>query len=125
LHSTLGSLKQSSEKDQLIKRIEHDITRLKAAERFSEINKYIGFFYEKPASLLDYLPKDGLIILDEMSRIQETATNLDLEESEWYSSLLESNQMVKDSQFSFDWPAIWSSLDHQRIYLSVFLRHIA
>src|SRR5699024_7727691 len=97
---------------------------LKNLEHFQEMYKYIGYLYNNPASLLDYLPSDGLVVLDEMSRIQETATSLDTEEAEWYSSLLEANKMVRNSHFSYDWQSVWDQITHQRIYMSVFLRHI-
>ncbi|MBP2078528.1 transcription-repair coupling factor [Oceanobacillus polygoni] len=122
--ATLKKMKASSAKEKLIEVIEQDITRLKNLERFQEMYKYIGFLYENPASLLDYLDSDGLIMLDEMSRIQETATNLDMEEGEWYSSLLESGQMVRNSRFSLDWDTVVGMMKQQRIYMSVFLRHI-
>ncbi len=111
-------------KEELVETIEYDITRLKNMERFQEMYKYIGFFYEEPMSLLDYLPEDSLIILEEMGRIQEAATSLDQEEAEWYASLLESNRMVKGSRFSFDWQTVLDKMNKQRIYMSVFLRHI-
>ncbi|WP_010649005.1 transcription-repair coupling factor [Oceanobacillus massiliensis] len=124
LAATLKKMKKPEAKEQLIEVMEHDITRMKNLERFQEMYKYIGLLYSKPASLLDYLTQDGLIILDEMSRIQETATNLDTEEAEWYSSLLEGNKMVRNSQFSFDWNTVLETMNQQRIYMSVFLRHI-
>src|SRR5690606_15113681 len=101
--ATLKKLKTKESKEALVDAIEGDIERLKGLEHFKEMHKYIGFFYDKPASLLDYLPTNGFVILDEMSRIQETATNLDHEEAEWYSSLLEASKMVVGSKFSFDW----------------------
>ncbi|WP_042220777.1 transcription-repair coupling factor [Oceanobacillus manasiensis] len=121
---SMKNLKSSEAKEMLNEAVSHDIDRLKNLERFQEMYKYIGFLYQEPASLLDYLPDNGLIIMDEMSRIQETAINLDTEEGEWYSSLLESNRMVKNSTFSFDWNQVWEHLRHQRLYMSVFLRHI-
>ncbi|WP_047980722.1 transcription-repair coupling factor [Ornithinibacillus contaminans] len=121
---TLKKIKIDAAKEVLVETIEPDITRLKNLERYQEMQKYIGFFYDNPASLLDYLPENGLIMLDEMSRIQETATNLDHEEAQWYSSLLEANKMVTDSRFSFDWHTIWNNMHVQRVYMSVFLRHI-
>ncbi|MUK88069.1 transcription-repair coupling factor [Ornithinibacillus sp. L9] len=124
LANTLKTKKSTEAKEMLVEEIEHDISRLRNLEHFPEMYKYIGFLYDNPASLLDYLPSNGLIILDEMSRIQETATNLDMEEAEWYSSLLESNKTVKNSKFSFDWHTIWDKMDAQRLYMSVFLRHI-
>ncbi|GGA70926.1 transcription-repair coupling factor [Ornithinibacillus halotolerans] len=124
LAASLKSSKSKESKEMLIEAIDGDIERLKSLEHYPEMYKYIGFFYENPASLLDYLPSNGILILDEMSRIQETATNLDHEEAEWYSSLLEANRMVKDSRFSFDWHTIWGNMNRTRIYMSVFLRHI-
>src|SRR5699024_8563126 len=124
LAESLKNMSESEQKERLIEVIDYDIERLKNLERFEEMYKYIGFFYDKPASLLDYLPGNGLIVLDDMSRIQEVATNLDGEEAEWFTSLLESNQIVKNSQISFDWQTIWDSIDQQRLYLSIFLRHI-
>ncbi|MFC4558558.1 transcription-repair coupling factor [Virgibacillus kekensis] len=124
LSASLKKIAKPEAKETLVEAIEHDIERLKNLERFQEMYKYIGFLYENPASLLDYLPSDGLIIMDEMSRIMETATNLDTEEGEWYSSLLEANKMVRDSRFSLDWHTVWENMEQPRLYMSVFLRHI-
>ena len=124
LADTLKHMKASDAKEALIEAMESDISRMKNLEHFQEMYKYIGFLYKEPASLIDYLPKNGLVMFDEMSRIQETAMNLDAEEAEWYASLLESNKMVKNSQFSFDWHHTWERIHHQRLYMSVFLRHI-
>lgn len=125
LQKSLGKIKTDEGKEKLNEVIEQDLERLRNLEHFPEMNKYIGFLYNNPASLLDYLPNDGLIVLDEMSRIQETATHLDTEEAEWYSSLLASNQMVQHHTFSFDWHDIFDGMQQrQRLYMSVFLRHI-
>ncbi|WP_047986258.1 transcription-repair coupling factor [Ornithinibacillus californiensis] len=124
LAASLKKLKSNEAKESLVEVIEGDIERLNNLEHYPEMHKYIGFYYDNPASLLDYLPANGLMILDEMSRIQETATNLDQEEAEWYSSLLEGNKMVIDSRFSFDWHSVWGQMNTTRIYMSVFLRHI-
>ncbi|TRM11117.1 transcription-repair coupling factor [Lentibacillus cibarius] len=125
LASSLQKLTSTEAKETLTASIQQDIDKLKDYEHFQELYKYIGFLYDNPASLLDYLPSNGLIIMDEMSRIEETATNLDTEEAEWYSSLLETNTMVRDSKFSFDWNTIRASMQQQRLYMSVFLRHIS
>ena len=124
LQDTLSKMKNSEKKELLIETIEYDVDRLKNFERFQEMYKYIGYFYEKPASLLDYLPQDGIILLDEMNRIHETAVNLDKEEAEWYSSLLEAGKMIQKGKFSYDWESVWSRMHQPRLYMSVFLRHI-
>ncbi|MFD1849258.1 transcription-repair coupling factor [Oceanobacillus bengalensis] len=124
LTATLKKVKKPEIKESLIEVIEHDIGRLKNLERFGEMYKYIDYFYKEPASLLDYLSDDGIVILDEMGRIQETASNLDADEAEWYSGMLESGKMVQNSRFSFDWQTVLDHMKQNRLYLSVFLRHI-
>lgn len=122
--SALKRLKSQEERDKLADSMLHDIDRLKRGEHFQEMYKYAAYLYEEPASLLSYLPDNGMMIFDEMSRIQETALHLDKEEAEWQTTLLESHQIIPGSRLSFDWETVRSSFHHQRLYLSVFLRHI-
>ncbi|SFM49918.1 transcription-repair coupling factor (superfamily II helicase) [Gracilibacillus orientalis] len=124
LNKTVKKIKNKSDQQVLTETITADIDRLRHCERFQEVRKYASFFYDDNYSLLDYLPKDGFIILDEMSRIQETASHLDNEEQEWLKDNLQRGKAVSDSRLSFDWHEVWHNMKHQRLYLSVFLRHI-
>lgn len=121
---TMSTYTTPEQQERLQESVARDIERMREGEHFPGIYKYAGFLYDDPASLLDYVPENGLIILDEMARIQETATQLDEEEAEWYTSLLETERMVEGSTFSFDWETVRSEMKQQRIYLSVFVRHI-
>ncbi|HLQ72881.1 MAG TPA: DEAD/DEAH box helicase, partial [Bacillota bacterium] len=125
LGKSLKHLKENEQKERLMEVVMHDIEQFKQLTSFDGMYKYMEFFYEESLSLLDYLPSNGLVILDEMSRIQETAQHLDEEEAEWHGSLLATNEMIKDISFSHDWTDVRSKIDHhQRIYTSVFLKHI-
>ncbi|MFD2656070.1 transcription-repair coupling factor [Gracilibacillus thailandensis] len=124
LNKTVKKVKNKSDQQVLTETITADIDRLNHCERFQEIRKYAAFFYDDNYSLLDYLPEDGFIILDEMSRIQETASHLDNEEQEWLKDNLQRGKAVRDSRLSFDWNEVWNNMKQQRLYLSVFLRHI-
>ncbi|UOQ49520.1 transcription-repair coupling factor [Gracilibacillus caseinilyticus] len=124
LHDTMKKIKNKSDQQILTESITADIERLNHCERFQDMRKYVAFFYEENYSLLDYLPEDGFVILDEMSRIQETALHLDNEEQEWLKDNLQRGKAVRDLQLSFDWHDAWQRMKQQRLYLSVFLRHI-
>ncbi|UOR10685.1 transcription-repair coupling factor [Halobacillus amylolyticus] len=124
LSHSLQKLSKEEAKETLHTHVERDIERLQNREHFQDMYKYIGYFYDQSVSLLDYLPKNGLIVLDEMSRIQETAGRLDQEEAEWHNSLLEVNQIVRDLRISFDWHDTWENMKQPRLYMSVFMRHI-
>lgn len=124
-NETLNGLHKQEDKDRLADTFAYDLERLRAGERFPEIYKYACFFYEEPASLMDYLPKNGLIIVDELVRIQETAEHLDQEEAQWRDSLTELHQLVKNHYFSYSWEQVHAKWTQQRIYLSLFSRHIS
>lgn len=125
LAHSLKAMTDSKAKKRLQQNISDEIELLRANEIFPDLYKYSHYFYQKPASLLDYLGDDGYIILDEMGRIQESAEHLDHEESELIESLLVDQKIVRDLNFSYDWPSIWKNMKQQKIYLSVFLRHVA
>lgn len=125
LASSLKKIKSSTDKEKLLETIQYDIDRLKAAESFNDMYKYTSYFYEKQTSLLDYLSPEGFLIFDEIGRIQEAAEHLDVEEAELYTSLLEQQQVVSDMKLSFSWSDIREKATQQRLYMSLFLRHIA
>ncbi len=125
LAKTLSKMKNGTDKEALVRHIEYDIERLKNGERFQEMYKYLELFYDEPTSLIDYLPANGIVVIDEMSRVEETAKKLDHEETEWYKGLFEQQKIVRNVNLSFDWDeSIQSIKKYQMLYISVFLRHI-
>lgn len=56
--------------------IEQDIEQIKAGNYISKIDKYFNEFYKKQESLIDYLNKDSLIFLDEVSKIEQREKNI-------------------------------------------------
>ena len=126
LGKTLQKRSQSKDKEELVTNIRSHIESLREDEPFEQMYRYISYFYDESASLLDYLPENGLLILDELSRIQESAANLDAEEAEHLTSLLEVNEILPEIELSYDWSSIWGKIaERQRIYFAMFLRHIA
>lgn len=125
LSSALSQMQDAKAKTLLHQNITGEIELLRSNEIFQDLYKYNRYFYEKPASLLDYLGDDGLVILDEIGRIQETAEQLDQEEVELIEVLLADQRIVRDLTLSNDWLTIWDQMNQRKIYLSVFLRHVA
>ncbi|MBU5595546.1 transcription-repair coupling factor [Amphibacillus sp. MSJ-3] len=125
LSYSLSKMQDAQKKTQLHQHISHEIDQLRANEKFQDMYKYSRYFYDQPNSLLDYLGEDGYVFLDEIGRIQESAEHLDQEEFELIESLLADQKMVRDLNLSYDWEYIWQSIRQQKVYLSVFLRHVA
>jgi len=124
LNETMKSLKTNTAKEKLLESVSYDIERLKSGEKFTGMSIYNAYFYDEPANLLDYLAEDAVVFFDEMSRVQEAAEQLDNEEAEWYKHSLEMNYLMNNMTFSYDVTKIRKKLSQQKIYLSVFMRHI-
>ncbi len=102
--------------------IEREIDALNDQQSFDDLYKYNQWFYQEPGSLLNYLPSDGLIFLDEIGRINETLEQLDHEEQEWIESLLTHRRFFSHVNLSFSKEDIDAQATQQKIYLSIFMR---
>lgn len=65
------------EREERVKfRAKEDGERLLIEKNLSHISSYISYFYEDTVSLIDYLPKDTLVIFHEPTKIREHMTAL-------------------------------------------------
>ncbi|MBB6284458.1 transcription-repair coupling factor [Geobacillus subterraneus] len=123
LAASLEKMKDDAAKQRVYEHIHAELEQLREGQEIEQQYKYMSLFYEKAASLLDYMPEDGVLLMDEMSRLQETAERLDREEAEWYTSLLDSGKMIHDVPISHSFSELLQKHRFQRVYLSLFLRH--
>src|SRR5699024_548815 len=56
--------------------------------------------------------------------VQEVANTLDLEEGELYESLLEQQEILPKVKFSLDMEDVKARMTQQKVYMSLFMRHI-
>ncbi|QOR66714.1 transcription-repair coupling factor [Cytobacillus suaedae] len=124
LANTLKKLKDDKVKELTLENITYDLDLLKNGHFPQKMFKYLSLFYERPTSLLDYLPQNGIVILDEISRIQEMSDSLDKDEAEWYTGLLENGEVIHNLHHSHKFNVLVQKSTKPLIYLSLFLRHV-
>ncbi|WP_026678111.1 transcription-repair coupling factor [Fictibacillus gelatini] len=124
LANTLKKINDKKVKELLIERIKAEIDQLKEKQSFQGIYKYISLFYEKPATLLNYLSNNAIVIMDEVGRIQEMFSQLEKEEAEWHTTLLSQGEILADIRLAPDLLIPGGKIPFPIIYLSLFLRHI-
>ncbi|MBO1004719.1 transcription-repair coupling factor [Pseudogracilibacillus auburnensis] len=125
LSFTLKGMKSESTKERIRENIGADIEKLKNGQMPEQFFKYMSYAYQSGASLLDYLPaNNGLLIFDELSRIQEMNDSMEKEEAEWYTALLEHGEIVKGIEVSNDVMKVIGQTDFPKVYMALFLRHI-
>ncbi|MDM5196835.1 transcription-repair coupling factor [Fictibacillus enclensis] len=123
LASTLKKVKDKQVKESLVEHMNYEMGQFKERQRFQGMYKYISLFYDEPACLLDYVPDDSIIVMDEVSRVEEMSNQLEKEEAEWHTSMLMQGEILTDIRLSQD-RDILQHTPYQKIYLSLFLRHV-
>ncbi|MBT9155981.1 MAG: Transcription-repair-coupling factor [Firmicutes bacterium] len=100
LKATLARL--DSERGRQLKRhIEYDYERLQSGVAFPGKPRYWPFFLHDAATLLDYLPLDTVVVLDEPTRLLEKAEGAAHDLKEQYAAMLMSGQILPAQHKAF------------------------
>ncbi|TKC13903.1 transcription-repair coupling factor [Robertmurraya kyonggiensis] len=124
LGKSLKKIKDEKAKQLLAQNISYEIEQLKNLQKPEQVFKYLSFAYEESNSLVDYLPENALIFVDEISRVQEMNDSLEKEEAEWYTSLLGEGKMIHDVVISHQIQRMVQKARRSMVYMSLFLRHV-
>ena len=75
---------------------EQDVVRLGSAGSFRGIEFYLPFFYAEPASPLDYLPADGLLIVEDSAELAAVMGDVEQQAIELEEDLQEQGELPAD-----------------------------
>ncbi|SHF06949.1 transcription-repair coupling factor [Seinonella peptonophila] len=124
LDERLLEVKDSELKRKLSEEIQFDIERLKNGTMFTGIYKYISQIYPQAESLFDYLPRETVVVFDELTRIIENARQMEREEGEWQTALLKQGEFLPSLKISLTYDELMLRCPYQRLYLTLFMRQI-
>ncbi|WP_227939125.1 transcription-repair coupling factor [Alkalihalobacillus deserti] len=122
---SLKKIKAKESKEKLSQHISYEIGQLKQQSTFQGMYKYMSLYYEGDHCLLSYLPEDTVITIDEISRVKEISDNLEKEEAEWNTALLEQGEIIHDVTMSVPVIEQFKKMPNSILYLSLFLKHVA
>lgn len=124
LGEQLGKMNDRSAKQKLQEEIMQEIEQLRQEQFFPGIVKYIAMLYPERETLLDQLPKDTLLVIDEPARIVETARQLERDEAEWMTSMLQEGKSLPAFVMAKSYDSLLFRKPFPTVYLSLFLRQI-
>lgn len=124
LDKQLDKMTDRTAKDRLRTEIGGELERLREHVYFPEIYKYISLLYPERQTILEYMPGDTLLILDEPTRLIETAKQLERDEAEWSMHLLQNGKSLPDLALARDTEEILHHRPFPTLFLSLFLRQI-
>lgn len=124
LMEQLGKMNDRAAKQKLQEEILHEVELLRQEQYFSGIVKYISLLYPERQTLLDQLPQDTLLVIDEPGRIVETAKQLERDEAEWMTTMLQEGQSLPAFVMTKSYDSLLFRKPFPTVYLSLFLRQI-
>ena len=75
-------------------KVSDDIKQIRNGEFITKIDKYFDAFYKETDTLLDYLPDDCIIFLDEIEKIKARAENISKDNDNFIHDLIVKNKVV-------------------------------
>ena len=124
LEEQLKKVTSTQLKQNLQEYINHDIERLREGQYFQGLYKYITLLYPERQTLLDYFDKDSLLLIDEPIRLIETARQMDHDEAEAVTAMLQDGKILPPLKFSKTYDELLQIKPFTTIYVSLFLRQI-
>ena len=73
---------------------EEDVRKIKEESYVSKVDKYIDYFYSKTETILDYLPQDTIILIDEKSKVEARKENIKNDYDNLIKSLTERKKII-------------------------------
>ena len=117
---TNGKLEDEVDKENLAKNLMPVIEALETGSWHEDFTYYVDLFFEKAATVLDYIPEESILLFDEYPRVLENNQKLQEEEIEWLSNQLQHQKMLMDQSLSQDFMENLYTLKQPRIYFSLF-----
>ncbi len=124
LEEQLSKMSDRLAKERLRQTIGHDIERMREQLSFQEIYKYVSFLYPERHTLLDYMPADTLLMLDEPLRLIETARQIDRDEAQMITDMLQNGKILPACTLAQPYDALLHTKPFPTVYMSLFLRQI-
>ncbi|CAG7656334.1 transcription-repair coupling factor [Paenibacillus allorhizosphaerae] len=124
LQEQIGKMTDRQAKDRLLEGIGHEIEMLREGQFFPGLFKYVSLLFPEKQTLLDYLPKDTILLVDEPSRLLETAKQLEKDEAEWITMSLQEGKSLPSFVLSKPYETLLHRRPYPTLYMSLFLRQV-
>ena len=94
---------------------QEDIFSLEQGVVFRDVERYLPYFYQRPATLLDYLPPRGVLFLDQAADLAAQAQDLEGQAKQLEASLIKSGDLPEGFRRSLvPWAEVREAIEARR-----------
>jgi len=122
-HEAAGR-KQAAQK--LRDKVSEHLEKMETSRSFEGLDQYAPYFYPSMCSLLEYMPADTVVLVDEFARLKDAASEIEKVFGDMYSALVEQGSLLPGQTtvyMGFD-DVVETWRHRQVVYFSLLLRRI-
>jgi transcription-repair coupling factor (superfamily II helicase) len=94
---------------------ERDLEALATGDLFETLEFYLPYLYERPGMLLDYLPPDTLLVLEDPLGLEATVSNIQIQTAGLRQDLVQKGELPQGAQSPhFTWGSLRGAFDQLR-----------
>ncbi|WP_018131771.1 transcription-repair coupling factor [Effusibacillus pohliae] len=117
-------IRDASLAEKLDQHISREIEQMREGIPFSGLIRYAHLVDPQSANLLDYMPSNTILVLDEPTRLRESIQMLEKEQAEWETAALEHGEILPGIIPAVDRSKLFVGKRWRRLFLSLFPRSI-
>lgn len=121
-HQLLANLTDSDDdiRQQVDNRFKPMLAALKQHRLTNDLQEFSNLVYPQAHSLLDYLPADGVVYLDDLGRIKQAAKQMAAEDQSWLADKVKYHQLTAVPELSNDLEQLIKDDQHGQLYGALF-----
>ena len=97
LSDVLKNIKEKIFNENLVEKVEEDIEKIQSGDYISKIDRYFDSFYSEQETLLDYLDKNYIVIIDEIGKVKSRCQSLEKDNENTIKAIIEKERIVPDA----------------------------
>ena len=91
------NINQNVYNENISKKVEEDIEKIRNGEYISKIDRYFNSFYKEQETILDYISSKYIIFIDEYNKIAQRSESIELDNENTIKALIEKERIIPDS----------------------------
>lgn len=104
--------------------VEADCEKLISRRSGDVLFKYFSLLEDETSDILNYFPENGIIVFDEVNKVFEANDQVEKDDAEYVTSLLEHKELVKGAQLTRDFSSLFKANRRPIVHFSLFMRHV-
>ncbi|MGP6139193.1 transcription-repair coupling factor [Jeotgalibaca sp. A127] len=120
IKKAIKSVKDESVRDRLSTHFTDMVEKLELGDLPENPRMYTSLLYQEETTIMDYIPENALLIMDEYGRTLESDKNQDMEAADWQAAKQYEGTILPKQKMTVEVREVVKKSNHNKIFYSLF-----